>query len=73
VSFAAGWGFSMLFNTVIPAQMYIIKILLNGTFFTLFFTGLILLIDSQLKKDVTEMLNRVFKINFNKNVVPNKE
>lgn len=68
-----GWGFSYLFNAVIPAQMYIIKILLNGTSFTVFFAALILILDQNLRTDVTQMLASVFKINFSKQSILNEQ
>jgi len=72
VSVLAGWGFSYVYNIVIPPDMHIIKILLNGISFTVFFTALILLLDQTLRNDVMAMLNSVFKINFNKQTVINE-
>jgi O-antigen/teichoic acid export membrane protein len=72
VSALGGWGFNVLYNTVIPQQMYIVKILLNGVSFTLFFGALILLLDQALRTDVTSMLSSVFKIKFNKQSVINQ-
>jgi O-antigen/teichoic acid export membrane protein len=72
LSALAGWGFSLLFNIVIPEPMYIIKILLNGTSFTFFFIALVLLVDKGLRADVTQMLSTVFKINFTKQTVLNE-
>jgi len=72
VAAVGGWGFSVLFNTVIPESMYIIKILLNGFSFTVFFGGLVLLLDSVLRNALTDTLYTVFKINFNKQTVVNE-
>jgi O-antigen/teichoic acid export membrane protein len=72
LSALGGWGFSVLYNTVVPAQMHIVKILLNGGSFTVFFAALILLLDEALRNDVTSMLSSVFKINFNKQSVINQ-
>jgi O-antigen/teichoic acid export membrane protein len=72
VSALGGWGFSVLYNTVVPEQMHIIKILLNGGSFAVFFAGLILMLDQELRNDVTSMLSSVFKINFNKQSVINQ-
>ena len=68
----AGWGFSILFNTVVPEQMYITRILLNGISFTVFFAGVTLLIDKALRDDVTNMFSSVFKTNINKQTVLNE-
>ena len=68
----AGWGFSYLFNTVVPEQMYITRILLNGVSFTVFFAGITLLIDKALKDDVSTMFSSVFKTNINKQTVLNE-
>jgi len=68
----AGWGLSLLVNMVIPETMYIIKILVNGFGFTVFYGGLILLLDSNLRSDVTAALSAVFKINLTKQTVFNE-
>ncbi|MET1054835.1 MAG: MATE family efflux transporter [Pedobacter sp.] len=72
VSALGGWGFNVLYTMVIPEKMYIIKILLNGGSFAVFFAGLILLLDNALRNDVTSMLSSVFKINFNKQSIINQ-
>lgn len=72
VSALGGWGFSVLYNIVVPEQMHIIKILLNGGSFAVFFTILILTVDQALRNDVTSVLSSVFKINFNKQSIINQ-
>lgn len=72
VSALGGWGFSVLYNIVVPEQMHIIKILLNGGSFAVFFTILILMVDQALRNDVTSVLSSVFKINFNKQSIINQ-
>lgn len=72
IAAVAGWGFSYLFNIVIPEPMYITKILLNGISFTVFFAALVLLADLSIRNDVIQMLSTVFKINFNKTTVLNE-
>lgn len=72
VSALGGWGFSMLYNIAVPPEMHIIKILLNGVSFAVFFSALILTLDQALRNDVTSMLSSVFKINFNKQSIINQ-
>lgn len=67
-----GWGLSYMYNVVIPESMYIIKILLNGISFTIFFIGLVMWIDKRLRADIFQMLSTVFKINFTKQTVLNE-
>lgn len=73
LSVLAGFGFSYLYTIAIPDRMYIIKILLNGFSFTIFFAGLILLVDTGLRNDVNEMLSKIFKTNLNKTTVLNEQ
>jgi O-antigen/teichoic acid export membrane protein len=67
-----GWGLSYFFNIIIPEQMYITRILLNGFSFTLFFAGLVWRVDSTLKNKISDMLCSTFKINLNKQTALNE-
>lgn len=69
----AGWGFNQLYNLVIPVNMVIMKILLNGFSFTLFFIGIVLVLDKALRVAITEMFSSVFKINLSKQTVLNEQ
>lgn len=56
---AAGTGFYYLFNTIIPSQMLISKILLNGTCFFLFYGMLILIFDQLFRNEVWTALSNL--------------
>ncbi|WP_316809991.1 lipopolysaccharide biosynthesis protein [Pedobacter heparinus] len=62
----AGWILSYFFNIIIPEQMYITRILLNGFSFTIFFAALVLLLDLTLRNEIGNVLSSTFKINLNK-------
>lgn len=62
----AGIGFFYLFNTIIPAQMFISKILLNGTCFFIIFALLVWSIDLNLRKELMGILSRTSNLTFKK-------
>lgn len=68
----AGWIFNYFFDIILPAELYITRILLNGFSFTVFFTGLVLLFDLELRNEIFTRLSSIFKINFNKQTALNE-
>lgn len=68
----AGWILSYVFNMMLPQDLLVTRILVNGFTFTVFFIGLLLLIDLELRTKVGQRISSIFKIYFNKQTVLNE-
>lgn len=68
----AGWTLSYFFNIILPADLHVTRVLLNGFSFTVFFTALVLLFDPGLRNEIFNRLSSIFKINFSKQTALNE-
>ncbi len=67
-----GWIVRYCVDMMLPADLHVTRILLNGLSFTMFFAGLVLLFDLEIRNEIFNRRFSKFKINFPKQTALNE-